>query len=81
MSSSNDTDELLVKLPVSRPTLHQKNFLQANIFQNTSVALEAHPCCMSIPNVNAILKLKVKLPKLIQTLTERYSGQKVTLDF
>ena len=36
---------------------------------------------MSISNVNATLKLKVTLPKLIQTLTERYSGQKMMLDF
>ena len=31
---------------------------------------------MSISDVNAILKLKVTLPKLIQTLTERYSETK-----
>ena len=31
---------------------------------------------MIISNVNAILKLKVTLPKLIQTLTERFSEKK-----
>ena len=76
VSSLDNTGKLLVKSLVLREaeTSPKKKIYRQRFFR-TPQRLLRRICCMFISNVNAILKLKVTLPKLIQAMIESYSNK------